>query len=91
MRWAAKELGSTGRNLTKPKALERIRFVIQQDAWFVFWKSFPQDNVGNLSQRRPRNISVSSASSNSIEEESGKIIRAAVLGKDGVGKTGEKV
>lgn len=49
--------------------------------------SFPQDNVGNSSQRRPRNISVSSASSNSIEEESGKIIRAAVLGKDGVGKT----
>ncbi|CAH3029140.1 unnamed protein product, partial [Porites evermanni] len=49
--------------------------------------SFPQDNVGNLSQRKQRNISVSSASSNSIEEESGKIIRAAVLGKDGVGKT----
>ena len=67
-----------------------MRFVIQ-DAWFVFSKSFPQDNVGNLSQRRPRNISASSASSNSIEEESGKIIRAAVLGKDGVGKTGEKV
>ena len=55
-------------------------------------KSFPQDNNGNLFQRRQRNVSVGSVSSNnSIEEESGlKVIRAAVLGKDGVGKTGER-
>lgn len=54
-------------------------------ALFPF-QSFPQDNAGNLFQRRPRNLSI--GSNNNIEEEN-KIIRAAVLGKDGVGKTGE--
>ncbi|XP_020607863.1 ras-like protein family member 11B [Orbicella faveolata] len=47
--------------------------------------SFPQDNHGHLFQRsRPRNLSI--GSNNNIEEEN-RIIRAAVLGKDGVGKT----
>jgi len=42
-----------------------------------------------LFQRRLRNVSVGSGYNNNIEEESSKVIRAAVLGKDGVGKTGE--
>ena len=54
---------------------------------FVFLKSFPQDNAGHsVFPRKPRNLSV--GSNNNIEEEN-KVIRAAVLGKDGVGKTGE--
>ncbi|KAK2572465.1 Ras-like protein family member 11B [Acropora cervicornis] len=52
-------------------------------------QSFPQDNVGSLSlfQRRSRHVGVRSGSNNDIEEEGSKMIRAAVLGKDGVGKT----
>lgn len=47
--------------------------------------SFPQDNAGHsVFPRKPRNLSV--GSNNNIEEEN-KVIRAAVLGKDGVGKT----
>ncbi|PFX24842.1 ras-related and estrogen-regulated growth inhibitor-like [Stylophora pistillata] len=47
--------------------------------------SFPQDNASHsVFQRKPRNLTV--GSNNNIEEEN-KVIRAAVLGKDGVGKT----
>ena len=54
---------------------------------FFFLKSFPQDNASHsVFQRKPRNLTV--GSNNNIEEEN-KVIRAAVLGKDGVGKTGE--
>lgn len=49
--------------------------------------SFPQDNVGRVFQRRSRQVSARSGSNNDIEEEGSKIVRAAVLGKDGVGKT----
>lgn len=47
--------------------------------------SFPQDNPGHSFKRSTtRNLSV--GSNNTIDEEN-RIIRAAVLGKDGVGKT----
>lgn len=53
----------------------------------LFSQSFPQDNLGHLFQRsRQRNLNI--GSNNTIDEEN-RVIRAAVLGKDGVGKTGE--